>query len=136
VAIDSPVDDVYGDLDGQGDCDVTPAVVLMPSGTYSCTFSGAVSGNAGLSHTDTATASGVDDDGNPVSAFADADVTITDASSTTTTTTTIASTTTVAAPTITAAPTTTAVPPAAPAVGRCRPQATAEIRPALTSPSA
>ncbi|MFN8103430.1 MAG: SpaA isopeptide-forming pilin-related protein [Acidimicrobiia bacterium] len=77
VTINTLVDDVYGNLDGQGTCDVTPAVVLAPGATYSCAFTGAVSGNAGSTHTDTVTASGTDDDGQPVSDTDDATVTIT-----------------------------------------------------------
>ena len=46
------------------------------AGGYSCSFTGAVSGNAGSSHTDIVTASGTDDDGNPVSDEDDAVVTI------------------------------------------------------------
>ena len=56
---------------------MSPAVVLAPGATYSCSFTGAVSGNAGSSHTDVVTASGTDDDGNPVSDTDDATVTIT-----------------------------------------------------------
>ena len=51
---------------------------IAPGASYSCSFTGAVSGNAGSSHTDVVTASGTDDDGNPVSDEDDATVTITD----------------------------------------------------------
>jgi len=78
VTINSLTDDIYGNLDGQGTCDVSPAVVLAPGATYSCQFTGAVSGNAGESHTNVATASGTDDDGVIVSATDDAAVTLTD----------------------------------------------------------
>ena len=81
VTIGSLIDNVYGDLDGKGTCDVSPAVVLAPGATYSCSFTGAVSGNAGSSHTDVVTASGTDDDGNPVSDTDDATVTITNVAS-------------------------------------------------------
>ena len=64
VTITSLVDDVYGDLDGQGDCSVPQ--VLAPAGTYSCEFTVFVAGDAGDSETDTVTASGTDDDGDPV----------------------------------------------------------------------
>ncbi len=63
VTITSLTDDVYGDLDGKGTCDVPQQ--LAPGASYDCSFSGAVSGNAGSSHTDVVTASGTDDDGNP-----------------------------------------------------------------------
>ena len=62
VTITSLTDDVYGDLDGKGTCDVPQQ--LAPGASYDCSFSGAVSGNAGSSHTDVVTASGTDDDGN------------------------------------------------------------------------
>ena len=76
VTISSLSDNVYGNLDGKGSCDVpfnlapgraTPAPSRAPS-----------RGNAGSSHTDVVTASGTDDDGNPVSDHDDATVTITD----------------------------------------------------------
>jgi uncharacterized repeat protein (TIGR01451 family) len=76
VTITSLTDDVYGDLDGKGSCDVPQT--LAPGASYSCSFTGAVSGNAGSSHTDVVTASGTDDDGNPVSDSDDAVVSITD----------------------------------------------------------
>ena len=75
VTITSLSDDIYGDLDGKGTCDVPQT--LAPGASYNCSFSGAVSGNAGSSHTDIVTASGTDDDGNPVSDHDDAVVTIT-----------------------------------------------------------
>ena len=80
VTISSLTDDVYGNLDGKGTCDVPQT--LAPGASYSCSFSGAVSGNAGSSHTDVVTASGTDDDGNPVSGDDDAVVTITDLAAT------------------------------------------------------
>ena len=76
VTISSLTDDVYGNLDGKGTCDVPQTIAAGAS--YSCSFSGAVSGNAGSSHTDVVTASGTDDDGNPVTDDDDATVTITD----------------------------------------------------------
>src|SRR5215204_2802963 len=75
VTISSLTDDVYGDLDGKGSCDVPQTIAAGAS--YSCSFTGAVSGNAGSSHTDVVTASGTDDDGNDVSDSDDARVTIT-----------------------------------------------------------
>ena len=76
VTIASLTDDIYGNLDGKGTCDVPQTI--GPGGSYSCEFSGAVSGNAGSSHTDVVTAAGKDDDGNDVSDEDDATVTITD----------------------------------------------------------
>ncbi len=80
VTITSLTDDVYGNLDGKGTCDAPQTIAA--GGSYSCSFSGAVSGNAGSSHTDVVTASGTDDDGNPVSDDDDATVTITDVAAT------------------------------------------------------
>jgi len=77
VTISSLSDDVYGDLDGQGTCDVPQT--LAPGTSYNCSFTGAVSGSGGTAHRDVVTASGTDDDGNPVSASDDASVTITSA---------------------------------------------------------
>ena len=79
VTITSLSDDIYGNLDGKGTCDVP--FTLAPGATYSCSFTGAVSGNAGSSHTDVVTASGKDDDGNDVSDDDDATVRITDTGS-------------------------------------------------------
>ena len=75
VTITSLTDDVYGDLDGKGTCDVPQQ--LAPGASYDCSFDGAVSGNAGSSHTDVVTASGTDDDGKQLSGSDDAVVTIT-----------------------------------------------------------
>ena len=76
VTIASLTDNVYGNLDGKGTCDVTPAVVLSPGASYSCSFTGAVSGNAGSQHTDVVTASGTDDDGKQLTDNDDAVVTL------------------------------------------------------------
>ena len=65
VTITSLVDNVFGDLNGQGNCQVN--VVLQPNETYSCQFVKHISGQSGQTHTDIVTASGHDDDGNPVS---------------------------------------------------------------------
>jgi len=75
VTIDSLTDTVYGDLNGQGDCAVPQTIPA--GGYYECSFSATVSGEAGDSETDVVTASGTDDDGNPVSDSDDATVTIT-----------------------------------------------------------
>ena len=78
VTISSLTDDVYGNLT-KGTCDVPQTMAAGAS--YSCSFTGAVSGNAGSTHTDVVTASGTDDDGNPVSDDDDATVTITNVAS-------------------------------------------------------
>jgi hypothetical protein len=79
VTIESLVDDVYGDLDGLGDCAVPQS--LDPGDTYTCTFAGLVMGNAGESHTNVVTAAGEDDDGMPVEDDDDAVVQVSDLSS-------------------------------------------------------
>ena len=76
VTISSLTDDVYGDLDGKGTCDVPQTIAA--GATYSCSFRGAVWGTPARLTRDVVTASGTDDDGNPVSAHDDATVTITD----------------------------------------------------------
>jgi hypothetical protein len=78
VTITSLSDDVYGDLNGQGDCSVPQTI--QPGGTYTCSFVGAVSGNNGDTITDEVCASGHDANTpqNPVGPTCDtADVTIT-----------------------------------------------------------
>jgi uncharacterized repeat protein (TIGR01451 family) len=77
VAIDTLADPQYGDINGAlVECPVPPTIAA--GGSYSCSFTRSVSGNAGDAVTNTATASGGDDDGNPVSASDDATVTLTD----------------------------------------------------------
>ena len=76
VTLDTLTDSVYGNLNGQGSCSV-PQTILA-SGSYTCKFTGPVSGNPGTEHTDVVTASGVDDDGDPVGDTDDATVTIED----------------------------------------------------------
>jgi len=67
-------DSIYGDLNGQGDCTVPQTIAA--GGSYTCSFTANVTGNSGYSETDTVTASGTDDDGNPVSDSESATVTI------------------------------------------------------------
>ncbi len=76
VDLTSLVDDIHGDLNGQGSCSV-PQVIAV-SGFYQCSFSAMVNGNAGESETDTVTASASDDDGNNTQAMDSATVDITD----------------------------------------------------------
>ncbi|MFQ5593536.1 MAG: hypothetical protein ACE5HA_05255 [Anaerolineae bacterium] len=77
VTLNSLIDDVYGDLNGQGSCSVPQSIAV--GGFYECSFDGQVTGNAGDRQTDTVTATASDDEGNTVSAFDRATVTITDA---------------------------------------------------------
>ena len=61
VTISSLIDDIHGNLNGQGNCSV-PQVIAV-GGFYECTFTASVNGSPGYSETDTVTASGTDDDG-------------------------------------------------------------------------
>jgi uncharacterized repeat protein (TIGR01451 family) len=78
LTLTSLVDDIHGDLNGQGDC-VLPQALAAGGGSYSCSFTAAVSGNAGDIETDTITAAVADDEGNSAANAAQATVTITDA---------------------------------------------------------
>ncbi len=62
VTLDSLVDDVYGDLNGQGTC-VTPQTI-SPQGSYECQFVAFVSGAVPDLATDTVTGSATDNEGN------------------------------------------------------------------------
>ncbi len=74
VTIITLTDSIHGDLDSLGTCHVPQDI---PSGDYyECSFTATVSGNAGDSETDTVTAEGTDDDGNPATADDTATVTI------------------------------------------------------------
>ncbi len=74
VTINSLVDDRFGNLNGVGTCS-TPRTIPV-GGNTTCTFSKTISGNAGVTHTNTVTATGLDDDGDPVSGQGSATVTI------------------------------------------------------------
>ena len=76
VTINSLTDNIHGNLNGQGNCSVPTNIAV--DGSYTCTFTAFVGGNAGDSEIDVVTASGTDDSGNPVSDNDDATVTITD----------------------------------------------------------
>jgi len=65
VTINSLTDTVFGDLDGVGDCSVPR--IIAPGNSYNCSFTADLEGEPGAPHMNVATASGVDDDGNPVS---------------------------------------------------------------------
>jgi hypothetical protein len=65
LTLTSLVDNIHGDLNGQGTCSVPQDIAL--SGSYSCTFTAFVGGQAFTSETDTVTATGEDDEGNEVS---------------------------------------------------------------------
>ena len=76
VFIDSLTDTIYDNLNDWGDCAVPQT--LPPLGSYSCSFTVEVAGNAGDAILNVATAAGVDDDGKPVSASDNATVNIID----------------------------------------------------------
>lgn len=74
VTLTSLVDDVHGDLDGQGTCAVPQTLPI--NGVYTCVFPATVTGNAGYVEIDTVTATAQDDEGNTVTDSDDATVTI------------------------------------------------------------
>ncbi|MDO3385454.1 hypothetical protein QWI17_06325 [Gilvimarinus sp. SDUM040013] len=75
VTLNTLNDNIYGNLDSLGTCSV-PQVLAANGGTYQCEFTQAINGSAGDRETDIITASGVDDDGNTVSAIGAATVSI------------------------------------------------------------
>jgi hypothetical protein len=77
VTITSLIDDIHGDLNGQGTCLIPQTI--QPGDCYTCEFTAYVSGNAGYVEVDTVTVSGEDDEGNPVSDYDEATVTVTGA---------------------------------------------------------
>jgi len=76
VTLTNLTDDVYGDLNGLGTCATGASIV--GNGTYECAFSGAVSGNAGDTLTDTVSATVADGESNTAAANDSASVTLTD----------------------------------------------------------
>lgn len=74
VTLDTLSDDKLGNLNGQGNCSVPQSI--MPLASYSCTITTYVSGNGNTSVTNVASAQGVDDDDEPVSATSDVTVDI------------------------------------------------------------
>ena len=64
VTITSVNDSVYGDVSSS--CAPALPADLLPGETVTCTFTEFLSGDAGQVHTNVSTASGQDDDGNPV----------------------------------------------------------------------
>lgn len=65
VTIDGLEDDIYGDLDGQGNCRADGSIALQPGQTYTCRFTAAVTGSAGSTHRNTIIATASDDDPEP-----------------------------------------------------------------------
>jgi uncharacterized repeat protein (TIGR01451 family) len=76
LTLTSLIDDVHGDLNGQGDCSV-PQTLAAGGGSFSCSFTATISGNAGDSETDTITATVADDEDNEASDSDSATVDIT-----------------------------------------------------------
>jgi hypothetical protein len=79
VTLESLVDDTFGDLDGQGSCDisVTPVIPAF-GGVYNCSFVGTVTGSHGESHINLVIAEISDDEGNLVEGTASATINIID----------------------------------------------------------
>ena len=75
VTLTTLVDSVHGDLAGKGTCAVAQPV--PPGGSYACSFSVFVGGNAGRIETDIVTASASTSDGRLATASDDATVTVT-----------------------------------------------------------
>jgi hypothetical protein len=76
LTLTSLTDSIHGNLNNKGTCS-TPQTIDI-SGSYQCSFSATVSGNAGHSETNTVTATAKDDENNSVQHQDDATVTITD----------------------------------------------------------
>lgn len=67
VTIDAMYDDIFGDLDGQGDCSIPQ--LIAPGSSYSCSFIAFIAADAASDpgfHKNVVTAEGYDDDGDPV----------------------------------------------------------------------
>jgi uncharacterized repeat protein (TIGR01451 family) len=75
--VDALDDDVFGDLNGQGDCSVPQEIDPGELNAYTCQFTKSLTGDGGSTHTNTVTASGADTHGNEGEASDDADVTFT-----------------------------------------------------------
>jgi len=74
ITINSLLDDVHGNLNGQGTCSVPQTIPF--GGSYTCFFIAQVSGNAGYVEVDTVVATGTNQNGIPVSDWDDATVTV------------------------------------------------------------
>ncbi len=74
VTLNSLVDDVHGDLNGQGTCGVPVAVAV--GGFYECQFTVTVTGDPGFVETDTITVTGTDGGGQDVAGSDSAEVAV------------------------------------------------------------
>ena len=78
VFLTSLIDNVHGDLNGQGDCVADGTVEIAVGGTYTCSFEAEVTGNAGYIEIDIVDACAQDDEKNEACDEDDAQVEITD----------------------------------------------------------
>lgn len=78
LTINSLEDTIYGDLTAVENSTCSVSQTIPPAGSYTCSFTASVEGNAGYSETDIVTASGVDDEGNEVNASDSATVNVND----------------------------------------------------------
>jgi len=76
LTLNSLTDTVFGNLDGQGTCDVPQTLAI--GGTYSCTLTKYLSSDSLTTHTNIATAVAVDSEGDSATDYDDAIVTFTD----------------------------------------------------------
>ena len=79
VTITSVYDDLFGDLEAMPGSSLTLPQTILPGNSYSFTFGVDMMGNEGDTHTNVATATGHDDEGEPVSDSDDETVTVTGA---------------------------------------------------------
>ena len=76
VDLTTLIDDVHGNLNGQGDCALPQSIAT--SSFYQCSFTATVNGNPGDSEINTVTATAVDDEANSTNDNDSATVTVTD----------------------------------------------------------
>ncbi len=76
ITLNSLTDTVFGDLDGQGNCDLPQEIAV--DGHYTCAITVFLASDSLTAHTNVVTAAAVDNDGTPVSDDDDATVTFDD----------------------------------------------------------
>ena len=76
MTLESLTDTVFGDLNGKGTCSVPQLIGI--GGSYSCIFAELISGSAGDIHTNTVTATVIDENSNTATGSDSATVSITD----------------------------------------------------------
>ncbi|MFQ2099101.1 hypothetical protein [Aeromonas sanarellii] len=82
LTLTSLVDDKFGDLDGQGTCDLGSGVALYKGTPFQCSVTEFVGGNAGDVHTNKVTAKALDNEGDEATGEDSATVNINDVAST------------------------------------------------------